>query len=72
MDTIWEIGKALGGVLGIALPILLTDYLFPTSPLRRLFERWIDARVSIRFDMELEEFRHRLQVDAEAFELNPP
>jgi hypothetical protein len=63
---LWDLARNVGSVAAVGLCLLLGVYAYPGSPLRRLIERWIDRRVDLRFDRELEQFRHKLALDADA------
>lgn len=62
---LWSLLHTVGDAVSVAVVLVVAFYFFPSSPLRKAVEVWIERRVSRRFDRELEHFRHRLALDAE-------
>src|SRR5438309_280018 len=60
----------IGSLMWGLVSLLVAFYFMPHSPLRRAFEKWIDNRVKARFDEELEQLRHRLQLEGDRVRIN--
>jgi hypothetical protein len=65
VSVAWLIIRAVADVLGVALGGLIGIYMIPGSPLRKWVDARIDAHVSHRFHRELEEFKHKLGIEAD-------
>lgn len=65
IESIWIAIKDVGSVFGLASGGLLAAY-YALPPFKKAVDTWVERRIGARFDKELEDHRHRLELDAEA------